>query len=256
MFSLKGKRALITGASAGIGQATAYRLLQQGCDVLLVARRKGRLEDLRTRWSEEFPGQKILTWDVDIRNFSEIEDRIEKDLTWLQGLSVLVNNAGLARGADPFQNAEWRDWEDMIETNIKALLFITRKLIPFLQASAPSHIVNLGSIAGRWTYSGGSVYCATKFAVRSISEGLRIDLLGKKIRVTNIEPGMVETEFSEVRFRDKEKAKEVYRGLTPLKAEDIAECIVWSLSQPEHVNIQELVVYPTEQASPNHTYRA
>lgn len=167
----------------------------------------------------------------------------------LSSLDVLINNAGLARGTDKVFEASIEDWNEMLDTNVKGLLYLTRALLPNFIKNKRGHVINLGSVAGRWVYPGGSVYCASKFAVRAISEGMRLDLLGTPIRVTNIEPGMVETEFSEVRFRDKKKAKAVYQGFEPLMASDIAECAWWSLSRPPHVNIQELVVFPTAQAS-------
>jgi hypothetical protein len=254
MKALLNKKAIVTGASAGIGRATALKLLEAGCDVLLLARRAERLESLKNEWSSKFPDRKIITEVCDLHSNEQIDQTFQKNKTWLEGLNILVNNAGLARGSDTFQNAQWEHWDEMIDINLKSLLYVTRKLIANLEKNE-GHILNLGSVAGRWVYPGGSVYCATKFAVRAISDGLRQDLLGKNVRVTNIEPGMVETEFSEVRFQDKEKAKNVYKNMRPLSSEDIADTILWTLSRPAHVNIQELVIYPTDQASPTQVFR-
>jgi 3-hydroxy acid dehydrogenase / malonic semialdehyde reductase len=241
-------RALITGASAGIGWATALELAPMVEVLVLTGRRSDRLlalkEEIESNHSVE-----VLPLVFDVSRREEVSEILAQHRGVLEGLNVLVNNAGLALGTAPMDEGALDDWETMVDTNIKGLLYMTRSLIPFLKHNRPSHIVNLGSVAGRWTYPGGGVYCATKFAVRAITEGLRMDLSGQGIRVTNISPGMVETEFSEVRFGDKDKARGVYSGMTPLSAQDIARCISWCLSQPEHVNVQELVIYPTDQAS-------
>lgn len=196
-----------------------------------------------------------LIWPLDLREPAKIEDFIKKHHQVLKQLKVLVNNAGLAAGVDRFHEAKTQDWDLMIDVNIRGLLYLTRSLLPFLlEQREGAHIVNLGSVAGRWVYPAGAVYCATKFAVRALSEGLRMDLQGKNIRVTNIEPGMVETEFSEVRLGDKDKAKAVYSGMRPLEAMDIAESILWCLERPQHVNIQELVIFPSDQAAVGPSY--
>jgi NADP-dependent 3-hydroxy acid dehydrogenase YdfG len=191
----------------------------------------------------------------------DITDR-DQSLAWFkknqhltQNTDLLVNNAGLARGTDPLHKGNIEDWDQMIDTNVRGLLFVTRQLLPRMVERRAGHIVNIGSVAGRWSYPGGGVYCATKFSVRAISECLRMDLLGTGVRVTNIEPGMVETEFSEVRFQDKEKAKQVYKNMKPLSAQDIAESILWSVQRPAHVNIQEIVIFPTDQASIRDVHR-
>lgn len=248
------KWALITGASAGIGEATAKELASQGFNLILVARRKERLEKL----SQEITARhkvEVLAAAFDIRNRDEIEAFIATHSSSLQKLEVLINNAGLAKGSDKFHEAKESDWDEMIDTNIKALLNMTRAILPFLLANKKGHIVNIGSVAGRWVYPGGSVYCATKFAVRALSEGIRLDLMGKNIRVTNIEPGMVNTEFSLVRLGSQKKADAVYAGMKPLTAVDIAETIAWVLNRPAHVNIQELVIYPTDQVSVRDVHR-
>lgn len=235
------KLALITGASSGIGEATAILLSKKGYQLILTGRRKDRLEKLARKLKAEF-----LVFDL--ADEKSIAATFKKNQKLLNRVDILVNNAGLARGADKVQEAKIEDYNEMIDTNIKGLFSLTQKILPLMLKRKQGHIVNIGSVAGRWIYPGGAVYCATKHAVRAFSEGLRMDLLGKNIRVTNIEPGMVNTEFSTVRFGSKEKADAVYQGMTPLSAKDVAETIVWSLERPEHVNIQELVVYPTDQA--------
>lgn len=241
-------KALITGASSGIGAAIARKLAAKGFDLILIARRKERLESLQSELLLKYK----ITVDYgicDISNSESIQEFAEKHKSDFKGLSLLVNNAGLAKGSDKIYEARLNHWDQMLDVNVRGLLQITRAVLPYFVANNSGHIVNLGSVAGRWVYPGGAVYCATKHAVRAISEGMRMDLLGKNIRVTNIEPGMVETEFSEVRFEDKEKAKSVYQGMKPLSADDIAETVEWVVNRPAHVNIQELVIFPTAQAS-------
>lgn len=249
------KWALITGATAGIGQSTARLLAKNSWNLILTGRREDRLNQLASDLSENFAGQyETLCFDVSDRK--TCESVFKEYETLLSKTQVLVNNAGLARGVDKLQDANMDDWEEMIDTNVKGLLYMTRLCLPHLQKNQPAHIVNIGSVAGRWSYPGGGVYCSTKFAVRAISEGLRMDLCGQDIRVTNISPGLVETEFSNVRLRDDDKAKAVYHGLDALTPEDIADCVFWSVSRPKHVNIQEMVVFPTAQASVNLVHRA
>lgn len=264
-YSLSSKWALVTGASSGIGRATANILADQGCNLILLARRGDRLEklasEIRARFASDSKSTpEIQTLSCDLANIDEINNLLSKNSKLLGRVEILINNAGLAKGTEPVQKSNWTDWEEMIDVNIRGLFRLTQALLPHLEVNSqksadPSHIVNLGSVAGRLVYPGGAVYCATKFAVRAFSEGLRMDLLGKNIRVTNIEPGMVNTEFSLVRLGDQAKADQVYAGMTPLSAEDIAESIVWSLARPRHVNIQEMVIYPTEQASVGQVHR-
>jgi 3-hydroxy acid dehydrogenase/malonic semialdehyde reductase len=247
IHGLKGQLALVTGASSGIGRATAEALAERGVDVVLTGRRNSRLEECSSELTAKY-GIVAQSLCFDISDRTATEEALHS--IDLARLSILINNAGLALGTTPFQDADVDDWERMIDTNVKGLLYVTRRCLPHMLASGRGHVVNLGSVAGRWVYSGGAVYCATKFAVRALSEGLRFDLLGSPIRVTNIEPGMVETEFSEVRFQgDSGRAKKVYDGMRPLVARDIAETVAWCLERPAHVNIQELVIYPTDQAS-------
>ncbi len=243
---MKFRCALITGASSGIGEATAELFAEHGIGLLLVARREERLRKIKIALEGRF-GIKVATVAADLRTREGIEAIAQ---AWnFSSVDILINNAGLARGTARIQEADPAEWDEMIETNVTGLLRLTRAVLPHMIANKRGHVVNLGSVAGRWVYPGGAVYCASKFAVRAITEGLRMDLAGTPIRVTNIEPGMVETEFSEVRFRDAAKAKAVYKGMKPLSGRDIAESIWWSVQRPDHVNIQEMVIFPTDQSA-------
>lgn len=240
------KRVLITGATSGIGEACARKFAAAGCELILLARRAQRLESLKQELGRKV---KVTVATVDVQDVKQIESFVETHRELLAGTDVLINNAGLAKGSDKMTDAKLSDWDAMIDTNVKGLLYVTRLILPFMLKAKRGHIVNLGSIAGRWVYPGGGVYCASKFAVRALSEGLRMDLLGTPLRVTNIEPGMVETEFSAVRFADAERAKSVYKGMKPLSGDDIADSILWCVQAPAHVNIQELVIMPVAQAA-------
>jgi 3-hydroxy acid dehydrogenase/malonic semialdehyde reductase len=247
MFKLKGKRVLITGASAGIGEACAREFANNGANLVLTGRRADRLEALASELKAEFKVE-VETLVFDIADRQQTEKALS--LKSVDDVSILINNAGLALGADSLQTAKLDDLEQMIDTNIKGLLYVTRILLPKMIAKGEGHIVNLGSVAGRAVYPGGAVYAATKFAVRAINDSLRMDLLGTPIRVTNISPGMVETEFSKVRFRgDEAKADNVYKNMNPLTPVDIAETILWCVNRPAHVNIQEIIIMPTDQAA-------
>lgn len=248
------KWALITGATAGIGWATAEKLANSGYNLFLIGRREARLSELKNQLTSS--SAEVITHVLDVRIKKQVEGFVEKYSEKLPHLDVLVNNAGLAKSADKVFEANTDDWDIMIDTNIKGLLYFTRAIIPYFMKKNSGHIVNIGSVSGRWVYPNGVVYCSTKFAVRAISEGLRMDLLGKNIRVTNIEPGMVNTEFSKVRYGSQEKADQVYTGMQPLVAKDIADTIFWCLDRPAHVNIQELVIYPTDQASVSLVHRS
>lgn len=226
---------LITGASSGIGHATALALAK-GNHLVLMARREERL--LALQKAVEAAGGTAEVLVADVTTFDGTLD-----------VDVLVNNAGLAKGRDALQNGSLSDWDAMLDTNVKGLLRVTKACMDSIIARK-GHIINLGSVAGRWVYPGGNVYCATKHAVRALNDGMRMDLQGTGVRVTNIEPGLVETEFSLVRFDgDKEAADAVYEGYDVLRPEDVAETIAWCLARPAHVNVQELVLFPTCQAS-------
>ncbi len=237
---------LITGASSGIGQATAKLLAQHGRNLILIARRKDRLDTLKKELESQYAVE-ILVFQLDVQNLAAIEKFFDKIKD--KKIDVLINNAGLARGRLLLENYQWDDIEQMINTNIKGFLKVAQLSIPFLKETK-GHIINLSSIAGIEAYEGASIYCGTKAFVKMISKSLRIDLAGTGIRVTDIAPGAVNTEFSLVRFdNDKSKASAVYDGYIPLYAEDIADCILFSLNRPASVNIQYMLVMPTAQVS-------
>jgi 3-hydroxy acid dehydrogenase / malonic semialdehyde reductase len=242
---MKGSWALVTGASAGFGWAIAEQLAARGVNLLITGRRAERLAELKQQIASQ---HKILveTLIFDVRNFAECEAALKQKASLVAGVSILINNAGLAKGADTPWTAQPDDWDEMIDTNIKGLLYMTRLVLPYMIQRNAGHIVNIGSIAGHWIAPGGSVYSATKFAVRAITDGLRIDLGGTNIRVSNVEPGIAETEFAHVRL-GAEKGAAMYQGITPLTADDVAEAVVWCLDRPAHVNIQELLIVPIAQ---------
>ena len=242
---------LITGASSGIGQACANVLAKEGnYRLLLCARRMERLSEVKENLETSFPGIEIHTFLLDVRDKSEVFKTIDELPKEWKNIDVLINNAGLSQGLDAISEGDLDDWDRMIDTNVKGLLYVTRAVTDQLKNSENAHIINLGSIAGKEVYPNGNVYCATKHAVDALNKAMRIDLLPYRIKVTAINPGMVETEFSEVRFKgDKEKAKAVYNGLEPLKGEDIAETIAFILSRPSHVNINDILIMPTAQAN-------
>ncbi|HWK98326.1 MAG TPA: SDR family NAD(P)-dependent oxidoreductase [Parapedobacter sp.] len=243
------KTAFITGASAGIGEACARVLAREGYDLLLAARRIDRLEALSAQLTSEF-GIHTHLLALDVRNVDEVFDTLNNIPEQWKQIDVLINNAGLSQGLDPIQSGDIGDWDRMIDTNVKGLLYVTRAVAPLMAARQQGHIVNLGSIAGKEVYANGNVYCATKHAVDALTKGMRIDLLDKHIRVTAIHPGMVETEFSEVRFKgDIERAAAVYDRIEPLVADDIAEAIWFVVSRPKHVNINDMIIMPTMQAN-------
>ncbi|TWP29858.1 SDR family NAD(P)-dependent oxidoreductase [Apibacter muscae] len=240
--------ALITGASSGIGLATARKFAECGINLVLCGRRKEKLEELKKELKEKVEVT-LLSFDVSNRKevFTAIESLTEE---CKQNINILVNNAGNAHGLDTFQDASLDDFDSMINSNIKGILNVTKALLPYLIKNKSGHIVNLSSIAGKETYPKGSVYCATKHAVESISKGMRMDLLPLGIKVTNIAPGAVETEFSLVRFKgDKNKADAVYTGFEPLVADDIADAIYYAISRPDHVQIADMTILPRAQAS-------
>lgn len=248
-MKLNGKIALITGASSGIGEATARVFAQNGAKLILLARRKERLLSLAAELEEEFDTKSYLIV-ADVRNYEDLERGIKSIPDEFKDISILVNNAGLARGLEKIYEGNINDWNEMIDTNIKGLLYTTKLVAPIFLVKNSGHIVNIASLAGRAVYPNGNVYCATKFAVKALSEAMVIDFNGTNIRITNIDPGLVETEFSEVRFHgDKERAKTVYRGYKPLTGMDIANIILFCVTLPEHVMIQDLLVTPTAQAT-------
>jgi 3-hydroxy acid dehydrogenase/malonic semialdehyde reductase len=255
MSRLQGAVVVITGASSGIGRASACAFAREGCLLALGARRVDRLDALADE-IENTLHVEVFTQALDVRDVADAERFIAAVKNHYGRIDVLLNNAGLARGLRPVEEGDEEEWRQMIETNVLGLLWVTRATIPIMRAQGHGHIINLGSIAGHEAYAGGSVYCATKYGVRAITQALRLELLGTNIRVSSVDPGMVETEFSLVRFDgDVERAKAVYRGLQPLTAEDVAECIVFVANRPPHVNIDEILVKPTAQATSTIVYR-
>lgn len=245
---------LITGASSGIGQATAEVFAEKKQNLFLVARRLDRLEEIKGPLENKH-GITVTVASLDVSDAAALRQFTVDQASLLRKVTVLVNNAGLAKGRGPIQEGNPDDWEVMWNTNVRGLLNFTRYLLPFFLENKAGHIVNLGSVAGRWIYPNGNVYCATKAAVHALSESMRLDLVGTPIRVTEISPGMVETEFSLVRFQDRQKAEAVYAGMTPLTPRDVAEAIEWSVSRPGRVTVQEMVIYPTDQAAPTVLHR-
>ncbi len=246
---LKNKIALITGASAGIGKACAETFASQGANLILAARRMDKLEELAAQLKTSHDTDCHLVR-LDVRDREAVNGAISNLPTQWQAIDILLNNAGLSRSMDKIQDGDAADWEEMIDTNIKGLLWVSRAVLPGMIARDSGHVINIGSIAGHQVYPGGNVYCATKFAVKALNQALRLDLLGTKIRCSSVDPGMVETEFSEVRFHgDTERAAGVYKAFPPLQAVDIAETVLFCASRPPHVNIQDVVVMPRDQAA-------
>lgn len=249
MESLKNKIVFITGASAGIGKACAEAFAEEGAKLILAARRISKIEELASSLKEKF-GTESFTFKLDVRDRKEVEKSISALPESWKAIDILVNNAGLGRGLNKLYEDDVDGWEEMIDTNIKGLLYVTRSVVPGMVERGSGHVINLGSIAGHEAYPKGSVYCATKHAVAAITRSLRMDLLGTGVRVSSVDPGMVETEFSIVRFNgDEQKAKEVYKGLTPLTGKDIAEAILFCATRPPHANINEMIIMPSAQAN-------
>jgi len=255
MLPLKDKIVCITGASAGIGLACAREFAKQGCRLLLAARRLERLRQLAGELKKSH-GTTAHVFALDVMKPDNVEKAFASLPPEWRAIDILVNNAGLSRGLDRLQDGKLQDWEEMIDTNIKGLLYVTRQVLPGMVERRSGHVLNLGSIAGHQVYPGGNVYCATKFAVNALSHAMRMDLLGTGVRVCSVEPGLVQTEFSEVRFRgDRARAAAVYQNTRPLKPEDVAEVVAFAASRPPHVDISEVIIMPTDQASVHHLHR-
>lgn len=249
------KIALITGATSGIGEACAHLFAREHYNLVLTGRRTDRLEKLAEKLNAEF-NVEVAVATFDVRDRGQVIGALENLPAKWKKVDVLINNAGLSQGLDPIQNGSLDDWDTMIDTNVKGLLYVSKVVCNWMISNQTGHIINLGSIAGKEVYPNGNVYCASKHAVDALSQGMRIDLLPYGIKVTAVHPGAVETEFSEVRFKgDKERAKKVYAGFEPLVAGDIAETIWFAVSRPAHVNINELIVMPTAQASATNIFR-
>jgi 3-hydroxy acid dehydrogenase/malonic semialdehyde reductase len=252
---MNSKIALITGATSGIGAACAHMFAQQGYRLILVGRRSNLLDENSNHLKDKY-GVEIQTLVADVRDKKVISDALESLPEEWKKVDVLINNAGLSQGLDPIHKGDTDDWDTMIDTNVKGLLYVTKVVSNWMIPHKSGHIINIGSIAGREVYPNGNVYCATKHAVDALNKGMRIDLLPYNIKVTSIDPGMVETEFSLVRFKgDQERAKGVYKGLQPLHAQDIADAIWFVASRPAHVNINDMLIMPTAQASAAITYK-
>ncbi|HEX8360902.1 MAG TPA: SDR family oxidoreductase [Longimicrobium sp.] len=249
------KTVLITGASAGIGAACARAFAREGARLVLAARRTDRLQALAEELRAEH-GTECHLIALDVRDRQAVAETLGGlPAEWAE-VDVLVNNAGLGRGLEKLQEGTTEDWDEMIDTNVKGLLYATRALTPGMVARGRGHVVNIGSVAGHEVYPGGAVYCATKHAVDAITRGLRMDLLGTGVRVSTVDPGMVETEFSVVRFKgDEERARRVYANMNPLTPDDIADAVLWCATRPPHVNIDEIILKPTDQASATLVHR-
>jgi len=246
---LKSRTVMITGASAGIGEACAWSFAREGARLILAARRADRIRDLATAITAEYSTEcHLLT--LDVRDRLAVNAAVAGLPTDWQEIDLLINNAGLSRGVDNVQEAEFLDWDEMIDTNIKGLLWVSRAVLPGMVARDRGQVINIGSVAGRQVYPGGNVYCATKHAVRAITQGMRIDLLGTRVKASAVDPGLVETEFSEVRYRgDTDRASQTYVNFPPLHAGDVAEAVLFCATRPPHVNVQDLLLMPQDQAA-------
>ena len=255
MGHLSKKITFITGASSGIGKACAESFAREGSYLILAARRIDRLKRLAEILKKKYK-IKIHTLKLDVRNLEEVKAAVASLPGEWKKIDVLINNAGLARGFSKVYEGDTEQWEEMIDTNVKGLLYMTRQVLPLMVKRKKGHVINVGSTAGHEVYAYGNVYCATKFAEKALTQSTRIDVLDKNIKVSSVDPGMVYTEFSDVRFSgDKSKVKKVYEGLKPLRPEDVAESILFCATRPAHVNISEVILTPTAQASSTQVYR-
>lgn len=240
------KTALITGATSGIGKATAISFANQGIDLIICGRRQNRLDALKKELSQKV---EVHCLNFDVRDKSSVSEAFNSLPSSFKKIDILINNAGNAHGLDPIQNGSLEDWDAMMDINVKGLLYVSKMVIPHMIEANSGHIINIGSSAGKEVYPNGNVYCASKHAVLAITEGMRIDLNPYKIKVSAINPGLVETEFSKVRFKGDSKADNVYKGYKALQAEDIAEIILFTVTRPAHVNIADVLVFPSAQAN-------
>jgi NADP-dependent 3-hydroxy acid dehydrogenase YdfG len=255
MNKLSNKIVFITGASSGIGLACAEAFAKEGANLILTARRISILNKLSNTFTKKYK-IKVFTAQLDVRDKTEVK-RVTSSLPleWKK-IDILINNAGLARGFSEIDEGSYEDWDEMIDTNIKGVLYMAREILPLMVKRKKGHVINIGSIAGHVVYPKGNVYNASKFAVNALTKAMRLDLYEKDIRISSVDPGMVETEFSLVRFRgDKERAKKVYEGVKPLTPEDIADAILYCATRPQHINIDEIIITPSIQASPIHIKR-
>jgi hypothetical protein len=249
------KTIMITGATSGFGRAIAKRFAREDYNIIITGRRKEKLYELEKELVKS-KNIKVLSLNFDVRKREVVESVIEKLPDEWRNIDILVNNAGLAVGLDHIDTGNTDDWERMIDTNVKGLLYVTRAVVPLMVKRNSGHVINIGSVAGKEPYENGNVYCASKSAVDMLSKSMRIDLLKNNIKVTHIAPGMAETEFSLVRFKgDEEKARNVYKGIDALTADDIAEALYYCATLPAHVCINDLVITATQQAGANHSFR-
>ncbi|MBN1396715.1 MAG: SDR family oxidoreductase [Bacteroidetes bacterium] len=251
-----GSLVFITGASSGIGRACAYKFAESGFRLILAARRKDRLETIAEDLRKRF-GTEIFFDELDVRDLQAVNNFVQKLPVKWHKIDILINNAGLSRGLQKLHEGQIEDWEEMIDTNLKGLLYVSRAIIPGMVERDYGTIINIGSIAGHEAYTGGNVYCATKHAVDAITKGLRMDLVDSCVRVCTIDPGLVETEFSLVRFHgDKDRAKKTYQNMSPLTPDDIADTVFFAATRPAHVQIAEVIILPTAQASATLVHRS
>ena len=255
MKDLKGKTAFITGASAGIGKACAELFAENGINLVLTARRIQRIKSLASSLEKKY-GIKTAALKLDVRNFEEVKNTISSLNGEMKQVDFLINNAGLARGFSKIHEGDISHWNEMIDTNVKGLVFVTKLVLPFMVKRKSGHIINIGSTAGHEVYPMGNVYAATKYAVKALTQSIRLDVLDAGIKVSSVDPGMVETEFSLVRFSgDEKKAKNVYKGIKPLEAKDVAEAVLFCISRSKNVNINEIILTPKYQASSTQVIR-
>lgn len=255
MGLLSNKTAFITGATSGIGKACAEEFAREGANLILSARRIEKLNEFSAALQKKY-GIKVYSFQLDVRNYDEVKSTTLNLPEEWKKIDILINNAGLARGFSKIYEGDVDQWEEMIDTNVKGLLYVTRQILPLMVEQLHGHVINIGSTAGHDVYMNGNVYCATKFAVKALTQAIRIDTLDKNIRVTSVDPGMVLTNFSNIRFSgDTDKADKVYEGVVPLSAEDIANTVLFCVTRPDHVNISEIIVTPIQQATPAYLYR-
>src|SRR5688572_8907761 len=244
--SVAGKAVFITGASSGIGKACAEQFASLGTNLVICARRRDRIEKMATELAQKH-GITVVPFQLDVQKNEQVEAVFQELAEKHIEIDILVNNAGLALSTNLMQDAKVSNWDVMIDTNVKGLLYVTRAVLGSMVKRNQGHIINIGSVAGHGVYNGGNIYAATKHAVRAISASLRLDLMGKAIRVSEVDPGAVHTEFSEVRWNDKERADKLYEGFTPLAADDVADAVIYCATRPQHVNVSEIVVFPQAQ---------
>ncbi len=255
MDLLSNKVVYITGASSGIGMACAEAFAAERAKIIISARRIEKLNTAAESIKKKY-NAKVFAFKQDVRNNAEVEKSIDALPAEWKNIDILINNAGLAKGFNKLYEGDIDDWETMIDTNIKGLLYVTRKILPSMIKKEQGHIINIGSTAGHFAYANGNVYCATKFAVNALTQAIRLDTYDKNIKVSTVDPGMVYTEFSSVRFSgDEERAKKVYEGMQPLTPEDVAQAVLFCATRPQHVNINEIILTPTAQASATMVHR-